>query len=613
MRRSSASSTLLKSVNKSAVSSKIANSPLTIYCLLLTMLRVALAQINPTVGDLTGNAELVLKYIERARQVGADIIAFPELVLTGYPPEDLLLRPHFVRENRRALDRITNASGGLMVMVGFVDTDGSDIYNSAAVIVDGHLIHSYHKTFLPNYGVFDEERYFQSGRHCPVFSLGDARVGVNICEDIWYPGGPTKLQALVGDAHLIVNISASPYHAGKRHDRERMLCTRAEDNAVALAYCNMFGGQDELVFDGNSLIIDEEGHIIARGRAFEEDLVIADINAERVFAERLRDPRRRREKIRVIPDGSLMTFDVGDKIGDGKPKPTVPKSESIRLESLAEIYQALVTGTRDYVLKNEFNKVFLGSSGGIDSALTAVIAAEAIGAENVHTVYMPTRYSSDESGRDARALAENIGVRFEVIEIEETFKEYISMLAPHFDGLPEDVTEENLQARIRGNILMALSNKFHGLVLSTGNKSEMSVGYATLYGDMAGGFAMLKDVPKTLVYKLANYVNSHGPKPVIPEYIIARPPSAELRSNQRDQDTLPPYEVLDAILEAYVQKDMSVDAIIGLGFPPDVVRWVINRVDAAEYKRRQSPPGIKITPRAFGRDRRMPITNKYHR
>jgi NAD+ synthase (glutamine-hydrolysing) len=522
----------------------------------------------------------------------------------------LLLKPHFVRENLRALDRLIEAAGNLVVIAGFIDSDGSDIYNAAAVICDGKLICAYHKTFLPNYGVFDEERYFQSGRTYPVFAFGNARVGVNICEDIWYPGGPAKVQTLAGDAHLIVNISASPYHANKRFDRERMLCTRAEDNAVALAYCNLLGGQDELVFDGNSLVIDECGHIIARGRAFEEDLIVADINSERVFAERLRDPRRRREKIRQSRDESLELIRLDDISKPSDERPPIIESHYESLDESAEVYRALVVGLRDYMRKNGFDKVFLGLSGGIDSALTAVIAADAIGAENVNAAFMPTRYSSAESERDARQLAENLGIHYQVIGIDETFEQYLNMLAPSFDGMAEDVTEENIQARIRGNILMALSNKFRGLVVSTGNKSEMSVGYATLYGDMAGGFALLKDVPKTLVYRLAEYVNSRDA--VIPQYIITRPPSAELKPNQTDQDTLPPYPVLDEILEAYIEKDLSLEAIVELGFPPETVRWVISRVDAAEYKRRQSPPGVKITPRAFGRDRRMPITNRYH-
>jgi len=578
----------------------------------MSTIRIALAQINPTVGDFDGNADLAISYLERAREAGADLVAFPELAIPGYPPEDLLLRPHFVRENLRALARVIEAAGDMVVVIGFVDTDGSDIFNAAAVIANGKMIRAYHKTFLPNYGVFDEERYFQAGRECPVFLFGESRVGVNICEDIWYPGGPTKVQTLMGDAHLIINISASPYHAGKSLDRERMLCTRAEDNAVALAYCNLFGGQDELVFDGNSLIIDETGHIVARGRAFEEDLILADINTERVFAERLRDPRRRREKIRIEDDESLKVIEVRSSLQPVTDRLPVPEHKYERLEITSEIYRATVVGLRDYVRKNGFDKVFLGLSGGVDSALTAVIAADAIGPENVHAVFMPTRYSSSESARDALQLSTNLGIHYQVIGIEDTFNEYLRMLKPAFEGVREDVTEENVQARIRGNILMALSNKFRGLVVSTGNKSEMSVGYATLYGDMAGGFAILKDVPKTVVYEICEYINSRGERPVIPEYIITRAPSAELKPNQTDQDTLPPYPVLDAILEAYIEKDMSVGSIIELGYAEETVRWVVGRVDAAEYKRRQSPPGIKITPRAFGRDRRMPITNRYH-
>jgi NAD+ synthase (glutamine-hydrolysing) len=577
---------------------------------IMNTIRVALAQINPTVGDLAGNAGLIIDYIARARKAGADLVAFPELALTGYPPEDLLLKSHFVRDNLAVLDRIIAASKELIVIVGFVDTDGSDIYNAAALIAGGKLVDSYHKNFLPNYGVFDEERYFQRGTRCPVFSLGNARVGLNICEDIWYPAGPTKMQALVGDAHLIINISSSPYQASKTIDRERMLCTRAEDNAVALAYCNQIGGQDELVFDGNSLIIDEDGRIIARGRAFAEDLIVADINIEKVFSERLHDPRRRREKLKVRPDDSLYFVEIKNGLRPLSQRPALAARDNERLEDTEETYAALVTGTRDYVRKNGFDKVYLGLSGGIDSALTTVIAVDAIGADRVNAVYMPTHYSSAESERDARKLAQNLGIHFQVIDIEETFGAYLKMMAPSFNGLPEDTTEENIQARIRGNILMALSNKFHGLVLSTGNKSEMSVGYSTLYGDMVGGFAVLKDVPKTVVYELARLINKRGE--LIPEYTITRPASAELRPNQTDQDTLPPYEVLDKILEAYIERDMSAETIAASGFPIEIVRWVVDRVDAAEYKRRQSAPGIKITPRAFGRDRRMPITNKYH-
>jgi NAD+ synthase (glutamine-hydrolysing) len=578
----------------------------------MNKIRIALAQINPTVGDIRANTDLIINYFQRARSLGADITVFPELAITGYPPEDLLLKPHFVRDSRRALERVIEASEGHFIITGFVDTDGSDIYNAAAIIAGGRLVDVYHKTYLPNYGVFDEERYFQAGKRFPVYVWNEARIGVNICEDIWYPGGPDKIQSLVGDAHLIINISASPYYAGKTYDRERMLCTRAEDNAAALAYCNLFGGQDELVFDGNSLIINEGGKIMAHGKTFEEDLLVADIDIERVFAERLHDPRRRREKVRLQADGSVYTVEISGVPQSAAPPAPAPTSTYQRLSEEAEVYAALVIGTRDYVQKNGFDKVFLGLSGGVDSALTAVIAADAIGGENVYNVFMPTVYSSGESARDAEQLAANLGSHYQVIEIQQTFEMYLKMFAQTFKGLPQDITEENLQARIRGNILMALSNKFRGLVLSTGNKSEMSVGYSTLYGDMCGGFAVLKDVPKTLAYRICDYLNARGTGEIIPEYVITRPPSAELKPGQKDQDTLPPYDILDAIIELYVERDMSAESIIEEGFAPETVRWVISRVDAAEYKRRQSPPGIKITPRAFGRDRRMPITNKYH-
>ena len=574
-------------------------------------LRIALAQINPTVGDFAGNTARIIAAISRAKAAEADLVALPELSITGYPPEDLLLKPQFIEANLRALNDVVAASSGISVIVGFVDKT-ADIHNAAAVISDGQLKGVYHKAYLPNYGVFDEIRYFEAGRGAPIFVYGDVPLGVNICEDIWYPGGPTQVQALAG-AQLIVNISASPYYAGKGRDRERMLQTRAEDNAVALAYVNLVGGQDELVFDGDSLIIDARGRTIARGRMFEEDLIIADINPERVFHERLHDPRRRQEKLDVISDGlrvdRVILRERGAEAAARKPLENGKSGES--LSRAEEVYLALVTGTRDYVRKNGFESVVIGLSGGIDSALTACVAVDALGAEHVTCVFMPTRFSSSESGRDAATLAANLGVGYQVISIEDTFNEYLEMLRPAFDDSPPGVAEENLQARIRGNILMAISNKFNSLVLSTGNKSEVSVGYCTLYGDMAGGFAMLKDVPKTLVYELCEYLNRRSGSPIIPPYIISRPPSAELREDQKDSDSLPPYEVLDAILERYVEDDLSVESIVGEGFDRETVRWVARQVDLSEYKRRQAAPGIKITTRAFGRDRRMPITNKF--
>jgi NAD+ synthase (glutamine-hydrolysing) len=580
----------------------------------MSTIRIALAQINPTVGDFAGNTAKIIANIERARAAGAEIVALPELVLPGYPPEDLLLKPQFIESNLRALERIVTAAKGIIAIVGCV-AKSSDIHNAAAVICDGELKGFYYKNFLPNYGVFDEYRYFDAGQAAPIYAYGDVLIGVNICEDIWYPGGPTQLQALAG-AQIIINISASPYHAGKGRSRERMLATRAEDNAIALAYVNLVGGQDELVFDGQSLIIDARGEIITRGKLFEEDLIVADLNAERVFKQRLHDPRRRQERIDLASDGiSVERIVLRERPFTGKkPAPAVAAGNTggSSTGGVEEVYLALVVGTRDYVQKNGFKKVVIGLSGGIDSALTACIAVDALGAEQVTCVFMPTHYSSPESGRDAAKLAENLGVDYHVIPIEDTFEQYLKMLNPVFANASAGVAEENIQARVRGNILMALSNKFGALVLSTGNKSEVSTGYCTLYGDMAGGFSVLKDVPKTLVYKLSEYLNRRGKEAVIPEYIITRPPSAELREDQKDTDSLPPYDVLDAILEFYVEEDLSADAIVSQGFDEKTVRWVIRQVDINEYKRRQAAPGIKITPRAFGRDRRMPITNRFH-
>lgn len=580
----------------------------------MSIIRIALAQINTTVGDFAGNTSKIIASIERARTEGADVVALPELAIPGYPPEDLLLKPQFIGANLKALDEIVAASKGITSIVGFIDKT-SDIHNAAAVICDGELKGVYHKIYLPNYGVFDEYRYFQAGEVAPVFRLGDVVIGVNICEDIWYPGGPTQVQALAG-AHLIVNLSASPYHAGKWRARERMLATRAEDHAIAVAYVNLVGGQDELVFDGNSLIFDERGQTIARGKTFDEDFIVADINAERVFNERLHDPRRRQEKAEAATNGlSVERIVLRDSNPPGSARNKIIPALAAPLSKVEEIYLALVTGTRDYFRKNGFRRAVLGLSGGVDSALVACLAAAALGAENVTCVFMPTRYSSNESSRDAELLAQNLGTPYHVVPIEETFNQYLEMMQPVFADTQMGVAEENIQARIRGNILMALSNKFGALVLSTGNKSENSVGYCTLYGDMCGGYAVIKDVPKMLVYELCEYVNKReGVKDggaVIPEYIITRAPSAELRDNQTDQDTLPPYEILDAILERYVETDLSIEAIVAEGFNEDTVRWVARQVDLNEYKRRQAAPGIRITTRAFGRDRRMPITNRY--
>jgi NAD+ synthase (glutamine-hydrolysing) len=567
-------------------------------------LRIALAQINTTVGDLADNAQKVVAHLERARQVGADLVAFPELAVTGYPPEDLLLKPSFVAANRAAVEEIAAATRGLTAVVGFADLD-EDVYNAAAVLHDGALAGVYRKHYLPTYSVFDEDRTFRAGGENPVFVLGDVIFGVSVCEDIWYPGGPPQVQA-AGGAHLLLNISASPYHAGKGAARERMLATRAADNVAVVAFCNLVGGQDELVFDGGSVVFDGRGDVLARGVQFEEDFVVADVDVGSVFRQRLHDPRWRKGQVAGVSRCVLSL--LGERVS--RPELChLPIADP--LPRIEEIYRALELGTRDYVRKNGFQKVVIGLSGGVDSSLVACVAADALGPENVTGVAMPSRYSADFSETDAARLADNLGIHFRVIPIERAFCAHLDTLAAPFAGQEPDVTEENLQARIRGNLLMALSNKFGWLVLTTGNKSEMSVGYATLYGDMAGGFAVIKDVPKTLVYELAHWRNAQDTIPVIPERVLTRPPTAELRPDQQDTDSLPPYEVLDAILHAYVEEDAGLAEIVALGFDEPLVRQVIRMVDRNEYKRRQAPPGVRITLRAFGKDRRLPITNRY--
>ena len=571
-------------------------------------MRIALAQLNVTVGDLEGNTAKIVRAMDRARDMGAEVVAFPELAVTGYPPEDLLLKSQFVNANLDALHRIVEYSRGLAAVVGFVDRR-EDLYNAAAVMCDGRLVGVYHKAYLPNYGVFDENRYFQAGSECPVFVINGVTVGINVCEDIWYPGGPTKTQALIGDSELIVNISASPYHAGKGHARARMLATRAEDNAVIVAMVNLVGGQDELVFDGGSTIFDQNGDLVARGRQFEEDLVLADLDVDAVFRRRLHDPRRRRERFTLGTEGAVPRIEASE-LALPEDRPKVAREDPEELERCEEIYRALVLGTRDYVRKNGFEKVVLGLSGGIDSSLTATIAVDALGKENVIGVTMPSRYSSEGTRSDAERLAENLGIQFLRLPIEEAFSAFLSTLDEPFADLEPDIAEENLQARIRGTLLMALSNKFGWLVLTTGNKSEASVGYATLYGDMAGGFSVIKDISKTVVYELSEHRNRQESREIIPRSVIDRAPSAELSPDQRDEDALPPYSVLDPILRAYVEEDRGLREIVSLGFDEATVRRVLSLVDRSEYKRRQAPPGIKITPRALGKDRRLPITNR---
>jgi NAD+ synthase (glutamine-hydrolysing) len=569
-------------------------------------LRVGLAQINVTVGDVEGNARRVVDELDRARGLGVDLVAFPELCLAGYPPEDLLFRSAFIEANLRALDRVARATAGLTAVVGFVDR-GDDIANAAAVCHDGAVAGVYHKQYLPNYGVFDEDRYFQAGTESPVFELGEGGpvVAVNICEDIWYPTGPTTVQTLAG-AELVVSINSSPYHVGKVRFREKMLATRAADHVGYLAFVNLVGGQDELVFDGQSMVFDPRGQRLALGRAFEEDLVVADLDLDAAFRARLRDSRRRKEKSGAAPVCRVRLSALPDR-----PRPSVPVRPTAFLEREAEIYAALVTGTRDYVRKNGFRRVVVGLSGGIDSALTAAIAVDALGREGVVGVSMPSPFSSAATRADARRVARRLGIEFLTLPITPAYRAFRRILAAPFKGLKEDVAEENVQARIRGTLLMALSNKFGWLVLTTGNKSEMGVGYCTLYGDMAGGFAVIKDVPKTTVYALARWRNARERQPVIPQSVLDRPPSAELRPGQTDQDTLPPYEVLDPILEAYVEEDRALTDIVALGFDEATVRRVVEMVDRNEYKRRQAPPGVKITPRAFGRDWRLPISNRF--
>ena len=570
------------------------------------MFRIALAQINSTVGDLAGNEAKIAEGIARAREVGADLVAFPELAVTGYPPEDLLLKPSFVAANLEAIERIAGLTQGITAVGGFVDK-GTDLHNAAAVLHDGELAAVYHKIYLPNYGVFDEDRYFGTGDLPLILDLDGVTVGISICEDIWYPSGPLDPQALAG-AQLAINISASPYHAGKGAARERMLATRAADNVIFVAFCNLVGGQDELIFDGGSAVFDERGDLVARGRQFGEDLVVADLDLAAVFRQRLHDPRRRKEQA-CQPEEAVDWIPLTPLAMEDRPLVVAPVQP--RLEPAAEVLQALTVGTRDYVRKNGFREVVIALSGGIDSALVAAVAVESLGRENVVGVFMPTRYSSDHSREDATQLAENLGIRFLTVPIDEVFQAYLDSLAEPFAGRKPDSAEENIQARIRGNILMALSNKFGWLVLTTGNKSELSVGYCTLYGDMAGGYAVIKDVPKMLVYDLARHVNDRAGRAVIPQRTIDKAPTAELRPNQKDEDSLPPYRLLDPILHAYVEEDLSLEEIVALGHDPAMVADVLRRVDWAEYKRRQAAPGPRITSRAFGRDRRLPITNRF--
>ena len=569
----------------------------------MTRLRVAACQLDLVVGDLDGNVAAMLKALDRAESEGCDVAVFPEMAITGYPPEDLLLKPGFVADNRSALEKLASRTGRCAAVVGFVDA-GRDLHNAAAVCADGAVQGVYHKRLLPNYAVFDEQRYFAPGLDDPkLFLIGGVRVGVSICEDVWSPTGPVTDQA-TGGAELMLNISASPFHAGKLAERERMLATRAADASCALVYVNLVGGQDELVFDGASLVVDADGSIVARGPQFAEDVMVVDVEVRPVFRKRLLDPRGR---ARAPALESVTVTSEARSAGERREPPVAEP-----LEPVHEIYEALVVGTRDYVRKTGFDDVVVGLSGGIDSSLVAVIAVDALGADHVHGVAMPSRFSTQSSNDDAERLAKSLGIDFRVIAIEPAHAAFLEMLAPSFEGTEEDVTEENIQARARGIVLMALSNKFKWLVLATGNKSEMAAGFATLYGDMAGGFAVIKDVRKTLVYDLCRDRNRRGADdPPIPESVLDKPPSAELKADQRDDQFLPPYEELDPVLEAYIEGDATAVDLERQGFDGELVRRVVGLVDRAEYKRRQAPPGVRVTPKAFGKDRRLPITNRY--
>ena len=602
-------------------------------------IRLALCQINQSVGDLDGNAARLRAGIGNARDRGADLVVFPELSITGYPPEDLLLKPSFIRHAGRALDDVAAAANGIVAVVGApvgqapAEATGLPVppalHNAAAVLADGRIVATYRKHHLPNYAVFDERRYFAPGRQAVVIDLGGCSVGVSVCEDIWVPGGPAEWAATDGGAEVLINLSASPYHRAKGGEREHLFGARSIDHRCFLAFCNAVGGQDELVFDGHSLVLGPDGEVVARGAQFEEDLIVVEIDAARAADLRARDARRRAAPTALPPaarrtDGRtdtpagppgghvseqhVLRVSAPRAAAGGSPA-LLPSREGPPLSAEAEVYRALTLGTADYVRKNGFPGAVLGLSGGIDSALALAVAADAVGPDAVTAVSMPSRYTAEMNREDAALLAGRLGVRLLELPIEDLARTYGAALAEPFAGTAPDVAEENLQARIRGNLLMALSNKFGWLVLTTGNKSEMSVGYATLYGDMAGGFAVLKDVLKTWVYRLAAWRNREGE--VIPQRIIDKPPTAELRENQLDSDSLPPYDVLDRILEAYVERDLGVDGIEALGFDRATVDRVVRLVDRAEYKRRQAPPGVRISTRAFGKDRRLPITNRY--
>lgn len=590
---------------------------------MMRTLRIAMAQIDPLVGDIVGNTQRIRSIIKDARATGVDVVTFPELAITGSPPEDLLLNPQFVTDNEKALAELARECTGIVAVVGYVGqgvprtqvsprhpvitADRRLLYNAAAILAEGCCMGSYGKRLLPNWGVFDEARYFQPGQKLPLINIRDSRLAVSMCEDLWYSEGLARDLASAG-AEVIVHIHASPFHIGTSRSREQMLSTYARANRVIVVSTNMVGGQDELIFDGNSVIIDRHGEVMARAKAFEEDLLRADLDIEEVRQENLMSGWKEPVARKIAGELEPIAIDH---------HPSVEARERItpRLEpalgELEEVYKGLVLGVKAYVEKNGFQKAVIGLSGGVDSALTVVIAVDALGSGNVLGVFMPSPYTSVESAEDAAELSSRLGIECRTISITAPFESYLRSLTPVFQGKPVDLAEENIQARIRGNVLMAISNKFGHLVLTTGNKSEMSVGYTTLYGDMAGGFAVIKDVPKTMVYELARMRNQQGTTPVIPLRILERPPTAELKPNQKDEDSLPPYAVLDPILKAYIEEGRSAEEIVAQGFDCATVIRVVSMVKQSEYKRRQAPIGIKITPRGLGKDRRMPITNGY--
>src|SRR5829696_7884609 len=574
-------------------------------------MKIALAQIDPIVGDVLGNAEKAADALDRAVEGGAELVAFPELAITGYPPEDLLLRPSFIRDNLGALGEFAErVPEGVVAAIGFADLNG-DLYNACAVVSGGEILYRYHKQYLPNCGVFDENRYFRAGEGAPpILRVGNTLVGLSICEDIWYPGGPPREQ-VIGGASVLLNISASPYHRLKGDSREKMFSVRASDYGCYVLFCNLIGGQDDLVFDGRSVVFDPEGRLIARAKQFEEDLLFVDVYPEEALVRHLQEPLLRKENlVRTSKVVEIQPPEPGTP-AESAEVPGVEYRIEPPLSEEGEVLEALTLGLKDYFRKNGFSHAVLGLSGGVDSSTGAAIAVRALGAENVTAARMPSQYTSEQSNTDAQAVVKNLGIESYEITIEPAFGAYEDMLEEVFKGMQEDETEENIQARIRGNILMALSNKFGWVVLTTGNKSESGVGYSTLYGDTAGGFSVIQDVPKTLVYRLAEHINEIEGREIIPESVLTKMPSAELSADQQDVDALPPYEVLDSILKAYVEEDKGLEELVAAGFDEEDVRDVINRVEAAEYKRRQSPTGIKVTPRSFDRERRMPITHRY--